>query len=1077
MKRLLTWAAIAVGSLAALFVAASALAYWLLDVDALVHAQIAKQQPEIERQLGRKLELGQVSTRFFPTLGARIEGVTVAAAPGATDEGPLLQVGSAGFDLDLLGVIVSLGERVELSSIYLDGVRVELVRRADGSLSVDDILARHPAAEEKADDEGLDPALLEMLQRVSIGEVRLAGAEIRLIDRAAPGGKPVESNVRQIDLRVRDVRLGGPVSFSLQAAAFSDARNVDLQATVGPIPADLQLDGLPPMRNVRARIDALDLAPVLPYLPLDLRAAVVSADFSVPELSPVAPAEVDGFVAVKGLHFEGGQPIDVRLQADLTADLQRVGAQVDELKLQLGPVEITASGGLRDLAEHPRFENFLVRSKNLDPAPLLAAFPMARASLPEGAKVEGPVALELRASGTAEQQNLNLLVDLGGVDVLLPDTFAKPRGTPFALRVEGDFTPSSAALRKANLRLDELDLDLTGTVRDFAAPVYDFSLAAKPFSVDRLVRLLPQAAAQLAASGAQAAGKGSLSGHLKGKPNDLSANLALTLSDVDVQLPDTTVRGGLKARVYANGDPAARIKAGLLFDAGDSVIRIPGTLQKEASTPLVVDLVANREGERISFEKFDVRLAELQMKATGALGANDAALDVTLLPLDLEKFAKTVPAIPAAVVRGGSASGVMRVQGDPAQQETLRVDLQRLDVKLGDSDLHATAAVKNPAAPDVTANLRSAFLDLDTLMPADEAPAHDAQTPKREDDPELKKMHVVATFDVGHLRMQKRDMRDVKGRLVLKDGVLRIEQATLGLYGGTVRADGTEAEVWRGEMPFKARLAVQNVDVAQLVAGEFDTRGIVSGKGTFDVNLDGVGFDFASLEKHLTGNWSLALQEGKLSGASITSSVIGGLASIPGVSSQKLASEGDLRDLFAGFAVENGRMNLQKPIRLALDGNRVELGGAVGIGGDLFLDGTYFVSPALVSRLTGGKCSIEKEAAVPLAITGSPARPAVKPDAKALGVLLAKSCLAGKAQEAVDRLVGGQTKQAIGRVQDEANQAQEAAQRQVDEAKLEAQRKADAAKAEAERKAKEAEERAKQKAKEEAGKLRKGLGF
>ena len=38
----------------------------------------------------------------------------------------------------------------------------------------------------------------------------------------------------------------------------------------------------------------------------------------------------------------------------------------------------------------------------------------------------------------------------------------------------------------------------------------------------------------------------------------------------------------------------------------------------------------------------------------------------------------------------------------------------------------------------------------------------------------------------------------------------------------------------------------------------------------------------------------------------------------------------------------------------------------VTLPGEFVLDGNYFVTPQQVSRLTGGRCSIEKEAAVPL---------------------------------------------------------------------------------------------------------------
>src|SRR5690606_6963942 len=103
-----------------------------------------------------------------------------------------------------------------------------------------------------------------------------------------------------------------------------------------------------------------------------------------------------------------------------------------------------------------------------------------------------------------------------------------------------------------------------------------------------------------------AGGKGSLSGHFEGSPGKLSANLDLKLQEIDLQLPETTVRGGVQMRAFASGDPASRMQAGLRIDAGESVIRIPGTLHKEAATPLLVDIFADKRGERIDFQKFDV---------------------------------------------------------------------------------------------------------------------------------------------------------------------------------------------------------------------------------------------------------------------------------------------------------------------------------------------------------------------------------------------------------------------------------------------------------------------------------------
>lgn len=1067
MKRFLKYAAIAAASLAILFVGASALAYWLLDVDGLVRAQIAKAQPEIEKQLGRKVELGSVHTRFFPSLGAELEGITVAkAADAPADEGPLLQIGSAGFDLDLLGAILSLGKEISIDSIWIDGAKAELVRNADGSLSIADILARHPAQPEgEKKDEGMSPDTLALLRKVRIDEIRLGDAEVKLVDRVAS----TESHIRKLNLRLSDVGLGRTLGVKLSAAAFRDQTNVEWAANVGPIPEDLKIDGLLPLEKVRLQIHGFDLAPLAAYLPGGLRGGVIEADLDVPRFAANAPTEMKGFFAVNGLAFEGGKPTDVRADLDLGADLRSLAADVRKLDLKIGTIALAASGGLRDLGSVPRFENFTVTSSNLDPQVLLALYP---AALPEGAKVEGPIALDLKASGTATEQTVKLGVDLAQVDVKIPGKFLKPRGTPFGLTVDGDFTAASAKLRQAGLRLDELDLQLAGTVENFSAPTYDFTIGAKPFSFDRLVRILPAAEEGLRASNAQAAGNGSIQGHLRGKPGQLDADLALALQGLSLVLPDTEVRGDMTGRVFARGNPQGDLQAGLLVDAGQSVIRIPGTLDKAATTPMVLDVVADKKGKAIHFSRFDARLAEARIEATGGLElGGDAALELHLLPLDLEKFAKTVPAIPADKVRNGKLEMTLQVKGDPSRRETLSVVVPKAEMKLGRSDLRGSATVRNLARPEITAEVSSNLFDLDEISPPEPKDGEKAEAkPKPEDNPALKEMSAVASFDLKRARVSGRDLENLRGKVVLRDGVMRVEKASFGVYGGTVRGDGTEAVIWKGQMPFRARLKVENVDVAKLTGAEFGHGNLLSGRGNLDLSLDGEGFDKADLEQSLTGGWSLALQQGRLSGASISRAVLGGLADVPGLAPQKLGDEGDVRELLTSFTVEKGKMKLNKPLALSLDGNRVQLDGAVGIAGDLFLQGTYWVAPKTLELVTGGRCKVTEAAAVPLAITGPAYKPSVKPDAKAVALTLARSCLAGKAEAAVEKLVGTQAA-------DEAKAQVEQAKAQAEQAKAQAQAQADAAKAEADRRAQEAQKAAKKKAEDEAAKIRKKMGF
>lgn len=1080
MKRTLQLLAIGLASLAVLFVGASALAYWLLDVDALVQQAIDEQKPGIEKQLGRKVEIGSVHTRFFPTLGATLGGIAVAPAEGAPEgESPLLSIDRMGFDLDLWGALISLGSRVELASIYLDGMKVEIVRRADGSLSIADLLDR-PSAPSEEDSGGLDPELAELLARIRIDEIRLGGAQIRLVDQVP--ATPRVHEVQKIDLRLDNVGLGRTLGVKFSAAAFQERPNVSFGAKIGPIPADLQIEGLLPMEDVRLSVEGLDLAPLAAWVP-GVEAGMVHANWDIPSLKPNAPTEVKGKLAVAGLKLPGGRPTDLNTDADVGIDLRSLDLDVRRLDLGLGTIRITAAGGLRDLGGVPRFESFSIKSPNFDPGEIFALYPEALASLPAGSRITGPIAIDLVASGTATEQTASLKVDASRLDVLLPGTFQKPVGTALGFEVDGDFNASVANLKKARFLLDELDLSATGTLRDFDRPTFDFTLSAAPFSFDRLVRLLPQAAEQLAASGTTASGKGSLSGHLKGSLQNVDADLSLALQGLSLDLPDTEVRGDVQVKVFAKGAPEGDLKAGLLVDAGPSVIRIPGLLDKAAATPLLFDLAVDKSGQRVRFERFDAHLADAKLTASGALdlSGGDSALQFRLLPLDLEGLARTVPALPKEKLQGGRLSLGLKVQGDPLRSETVSVALEDFDLKIGRSQIKARATVKNLSAPDIVAHVESPFLDVDEWMPPESEQTEKAEGAEREDDPSLKALRAVATFEVKKAIVTGRTLEDLRGRMVLRDGIIHVEEARFGVYDGTVRAAGTEIEFWKGRMPFKARLVVQNVDVARLVAGEFETVDLVSGRANFDLSLDGEGFDKASLEESLSGGWSLSLLQGKLSGADISRAVLGGLADLPGLQPQRLASDGDLRDLMTSFQVENGKMNLRKPLTLSLDGNRVELGGAVGIAGDLFLEGTYWVSPQMLSKVTGGRCQVAAPAAVPLKISGSPTKPEIRPDGKAVALTLAKGCLAGKVTEAVDRLVGQGASERIEDAASAAKQkldaARDDAERKAAEARAETERLAAEARAEADRKAQQAKDAARKKAEEEAKKLKGRFGL
>lgn len=1033
MKRVLKVLAMCLGVVVALVVVLFVAAVAFVDLDKLVNEQVAKVKPDLEQRLGRKLSIGQVTTRVFPTLGGRVEAVTIAADPRQkADDRPLLQLGSVGFDVALLKAVFTFGQHIEVTHVDVSGLRLSVVRFPDGRLSFQDIVDRQSTGEAgseqpTAPDEGLSPDTQALLGSLSIERIRVTDAEVRLVDLETSPGQAREHLIRKLNLRLDDVRLKSAMSVSLTAAAFSEAENLEFKATVGPLPANLELEGLPRLGGLKLVARDLDLSPLAPYLAgrdsgstgwgTGLGASRLSANLSVGPVDGPEPVTVSGTLGLRGLELEGGKRFDAAVDTSLKA---RVGPEglsavdLEHLELALGAVKLAAAGSLSDLGGAPKFQGFTLRSTTLDLGALLSYYPAAAASLPQGLRLEGAGRLDLSATGDAQRQTVKGELDLAALEVLLPDMLTKPAGTALAFKVDGDFTAADAQLRGLTLVLDELELDVAGSVKDFDAPAVDLTLSAKPFSFDGLVRLLPAAKSALAEAQAKAEGDGKLSGHVRGTSRSLDLAFELGLLGCKLDLPSAKVDGDLRLSVSARGDPKRDLMAALDFDADKAVLVVPGKVDKAASTPWRVKASLERRGERLDVKHLEVRLAELSLSAQGQLDlkTDSTNLAIAMPRLDLEKLARTVTAIPPALARGGFVDAKLALRGNPEALESLQLVVSPFTARLGQSDLAGELTLANLAKPKVSLSVRSSLLDLDELSPpasvsapaSASAPApatKPGEAPKGRqvvalDDPSLKDYQLAGAVDLKRVLVRGETLTNFRGRVRLEDGILTLEDCTFGLYDGTITAAGTRVEVWKGRMPFKANLSVKGVEMERVLAAKTRYGGALSGKADFDTQLTGDGFETAELEQALLGHMTMSLKQGRLGKAGLTEAVLGNLKvleQVPGLNLKPVKVDNALKDLVAHLEVKDGKMTLARPLTFWVDGNRVNLGGAIGIGGGLFLTGEYFISGALLDRATGGRCKSGGEVGIPLTVGGSIDAPQFRPDGAAIIAGLAKSCL------------------------------------------------------------------------------------
>jgi len=104
----------------------------------LVHPNSFRSQisAKVETSVHRKLDIGDLHLSIFPTLGVRIKDLKLSNAEGFGAD-PMAQVGEAKVGVRILPLL--LFQRLEISSITLRDLQLNLIKHADGKSNWDDL--------------------------------------------------------------------------------------------------------------------------------------------------------------------------------------------------------------------------------------------------------------------------------------------------------------------------------------------------------------------------------------------------------------------------------------------------------------------------------------------------------------------------------------------------------------------------------------------------------------------------------------------------------------------------------------------------------------------------------------------------------------------------------------------------------------------------------------------------------------------------------------------------------------------------------------------------------------------------
>ncbi|OFX25557.1 MAG: hypothetical protein A2V77_24995 [Anaeromyxobacter sp. RBG_16_69_14] len=449
------WPRLVIVALATLVALAVLIGAGLLLLDRVLLARARAAAGDLSRSWGRPVEIGGIATRLVPWFGARVIDVRIGAAPGETR--PLLELPRAEVHLNLVGALFSLGKDVEVELAEIQGLRVNVLRLADGTTNLERLArAAAPPGPPPAPEQATPPQDVSFLR---VDRARVSDARIAFLDLARAGAKEVF--VDHLDITVQDLRSGRPLDVVLRAAVLAERQNLELHLHATPLPPTLR----PTPDRVTIKLEPVDLEPLAPFLPAgvgflggrleaDLDVAIGAA---VPDGS--GPTTLRGGFAARGLRFagqEGGKPLDVVLDADLDGDTAQGDVRIGKLVLTAGPASLTGSGRASGLAGGtPRIEGLRVSAQGLDPQLLAAYYPPLKKAV--GDTVAGSAGFELRAAGEAASPALEARVDLSPMRLAFPATLAKAVGAPLVATAKASF---AGGVTHVQARVDLTGVDL-----------------------------------------------------------------------------------------------------------------------------------------------------------------------------------------------------------------------------------------------------------------------------------------------------------------------------------------------------------------------------------------------------------------------------------------------------------------------------------------------------------------------------------------------------------------------------------------------------------------------------------------
>jgi AsmA protein len=486
------------------------------------------------------------------------------------------------------------------------------------------------------------------------------------------------------------------------------------------------------------------------------------------------------------------------------------------------------------------------------------------------------------------------------------------------------------------------------------------------------------------------------------KPVTISASLGIGSPSKDVQLDGTV---GPVGKVIVPGKISFDLKLEVLPFELARLPRIIGPLPVGlAGVVSASETIKGSLSEGISFEmdgaleKLNVNGEDNKPLVTDFIGSikQRGRLDINNMNMTLDAF--TLEAYQALFEATGSVRHLgaaplvdLTVKSNPiplAGWEKVLPDLGPM-VKV-EGDLTFEGSVTGTFGKDLEADLtlRSKRFEMDRGPALMERSSSKTAAPAAGAEPmepiKAPPITVTGKVFVEEGRFERIAFKDLSAVLSQKESLFALEELKLGAFSGRL-AGSAWADLGALPLTYGTQMMMTGVQVNDALAAVANMDGIVYGKASMDVSIEGKGTQFADLEKYLSGRGAVKVSDGRLT----TANLGGGAAkaaSFLGIGGE--SGETRFEGMDVSFTIKDGDVKVSN-MRISTGEYSLKASGDIGLDRSLAMTSRMTLSHEKSDQIPANRRKLfpkEKDGRVqiPLKIGGSVTSPKVGLDSSAM---------------------------------------------------------------------------------------------